>query len=215
MEIRCCSIDRVTSLHTPAACLAVVLIMFGTSAQAADCCGSSWVFKRSTYTHAPETGARVAQYDRHVPVEELPDPRLVTSGYRRTRINLRGADGSVDSSYQVQNWGNGRGGLDSEWERFHDAWRQSSISGGYYNSGAPYGSGYGPGVGFPGGGYGPGFGAPGYGPGVGFPGAGGNGFAPAYGYQPGWHPQPLQHHGHSGGKRHSGEKRHSDHQEDE
>jgi hypothetical protein len=231
MDTLCFSISRLSSLLTPAACLGVVLFMSGTSAQAADCCGSSWVFKRSTYTHAPETGARVAQYDRHVPVEELPDPRLVTSGYRRTRTNLRGADGSVDSSYQVQNWSNGRGGLDAEWERFHDAWLQSSISGGNYNGGAPYGSGYGPGVGFPGGGYGrgfgapgsgygpgfgapgggygPGFGAPGYGHGAGFPGAGGYGSGPAYGYQPGWHPQPFQHHGHSG------EKRHSDHEEDE
>ena len=94
----------------------------------------SWMFNRSTYTHAPETGARVAQYERHVAVEELPDPRRVTSGYRRTRTTLRGADGSVDASYQVQNWANGNGGLDAEWERFHDAWQQSYLRGSYYNN---------------------------------------------------------------------------------
>jgi len=129
----------------------------------------SWVFSRSTYSHAPETGARVAQYQRRPAVEELPDPRLVTSGYRRTRTDLRGADGSIDSNYQVQSWGNGRGGLDAEWERFHDAWRQSFLSGGYYNGpgfapgfGHQPGFGYGPSPGF---GYGPG---PGFGPGAGY-----------------------------------------------
>lgn len=161
---------------------AAICVMLAMDASAQDCCKpASWVFKRSTFTHNPETGARVAQYDRHAPVEELPDPRLVTSGYRRTRTNLRGADGSVDSYYQVQSWGNGRGGLDAEWERFHDAWQGSYLSGGYYQGAVPYG--YGGGYGFGGGyGYG-GFGGPGGGfgnvPGGGSPGFGGV-FAPGY-----------------------------------
>jgi hypothetical protein len=142
----------------------------------------SWVFAPSTFTHDPATGARVAQYMRKPPVEPLDDQRAVTSRYRRTRTNLRGADGSYETDYQVQAWGNGRGGIDAEWERFHDAWKESYLSGGYYNGpgygGSPgYGGGYpgygygGPGYGFPGYGYGgPGYGAPGYGfPPNGFP----------------------------------------------
>jgi hypothetical protein len=93
----------------------------------------SWVFRRSTYTHDPETGARVAQYQRIAPVEPLDDERNVTSRYRRIRTNLRGTDGSIDSTSEVQAWGNGRGGIDAEWERFHDAWKESYLQNGYYN----------------------------------------------------------------------------------
>lgn len=150
------------------------------------CEGSpSWAFRRSTYSHAPETGGRVAQFQRIEPVEGLDDPRQYTSGYRRTRTTLRGADGSVDATYQVQSWGNGRGGPDAEWERFHDAWLQSAISGGSYYATPGYGYGgaygYGPGhaSGFgygsgPGGfwtGYGHGYPAP-----YGFPGPYGTGY---------------------------------------
>lgn len=92
----------------------------------------SWIFRRSQYSHDPLTGARVAQYSRIPPVEPLPDPRLVTSGYRRTRTNLRDPAGSLDSFSNVSSYGNGRGGLDAEWERFHEAWLQSYTAGGYY-----------------------------------------------------------------------------------
>src|SRR3954447_17640097 len=44
----------------------------------------SWIFRRSTYTHDPETGARVAQYMRIRPVEPLEDERNVTSRYSRS-----------------------------------------------------------------------------------------------------------------------------------
>jgi hypothetical protein len=148
----------------------------------------SWVFMRSRYTHDPETGARVAQYSMKPAIEPLDDPRLVTSGYSRSRVVLRGADGSADTHYRVQSYGNGRGGLDAEWERFHDAWRGSTIAGGQYqgfyapNYGYGYGGygGYGgPGYGY-GGGYGPGFG---YG---GAPGFLNNGFGRGFGYGPGF-----------------------------
>jgi hypothetical protein len=89
------------------------------------------------------TGARVAQYERIAPVEPLEDERNVTSSYRRTQTNLRGADGSTDTYYQVQAWGNDRGGIDAQWERFHDAWKESILQGSYYNQ--SYGNGgYGP-----------------------------------------------------------------------
>ena len=148
----------------------------------------SWIFRRSTYSHDPVTGARVAQYMRTPPVEPLEDERNVTSRYRRSRTNLRGADGSVDTYYEVQAWGNCRGGIDAEWERFHDAWKESYLQGGYYNQSPGYGGGYnGPG------GYGNGYGGPGYGHG-GYPGGGWGG--------PGnWGPQqgPWQNHGGPGG----------------
>ena len=147
--------------------------------------GPSWIFYRSTFSHDPMTGARVAQYMRTPPVEPLPDERAVTSSYRRTRTNLRGADGSTDTYYQVQQWGNGRGGIDAEWERFHDAWKESYLSGGYY-SGASGPWGYG--GGYPGGGFGtPGFGYGFPGSGYGFPGYGYGG-APGYGGGPGYGP---------------------------
>jgi len=166
----------------------------------------SWIFSRGTYTHDPYSGARVAQYMRKPPVEPLEDERAVTSRYRRSRTNLRGIDGSVDTYYEVQALGNGRGGIDAEWERFHDAWKESYLSGSFYNQSPGYGGqwnggykGGGPwGGGYNGGYGGPGYGYPGYGfPGGGFPGHGHGGGQPwqAYGYGP---------HGgnHGGGPRH-------------
>jgi hypothetical protein len=124
----------------------------------------SWIFRQSTFSHDPDSGARVAQYMRTPPVEPLEDERLVTSRYRRSRTQIRGTDGSVDTYYEVQAWGNGRGGIDAEWERFHDAWKESYLQGGYYNQtpahGGPWGGG-GPGYGHGYPGYG--WGGPGYG----------------------------------------------------
>jgi len=132
----------------------------------ADNSSPSWIFSHSTYSHDPVTGARVAQYMRTPPVEPLEDERNVTSRYRRSRTNLRGADGSMDTTYEVQAWGNGRGGIDAEWERFHDAWKESYLQGGFYNQSPGYGGGYnGPW------GSGNGYGGPGYGNG-GYPGGG-------------------------------------------
>jgi len=161
----------------------------------------SWIFRRGTYSHDPYSGARVAQYMRTPPVEPLDDERIVTSRYRRSRTNLRGIDGSVDTYYEVQHWGNGRGGLDAEWERFHDAWKESILSGGYYHQNSGYGGPWGYGGGYaPGYGYGlPVYGPPSYGGGPGY------GFPPGYGGPPhgGWHGPPQgrphrggHHHGH-------------------
>jgi hypothetical protein len=155
----------------------------------------SWIFGRSSYTHDPYTGARVAQYMRTPPVEPLDDPRLVTSRYRRSRTVLRGANGSVDTYYEVQAWGNGRGGIDAEWERFHNAWKESYLSGGYNQSpGGPWGYG----GGYPANGYGPGYGA-GY-PGYGLP---GHGFGYGQPFNGSWH-----HGNHGGGGHHGGNGNH-------
>ena len=155
----------------------------------------SWIFLPSRFTHDPATGARVAQYAMKPPIEPLDDPRRVTSGYSRNRTIIRGSVGSFDTIYRVTSFGNGRGGMDAEWERFHDAWRGSTIAGGqsqafiggyggwggggYRDSGGYGGGGYGPGGG---GGYGPGMGGGGYGPGYGVPPWGNRG----YGYGPGY-----------------------------
>lgn len=141
-------------------------LFISATARAEDCCERpSWMFKQSTFTNDPQTGARVAKYARHAYVEELPDPRLVTSGYRTNRTTLRGTAGSYETNYEVASWGNGRGGLDAEWERFHDAWKESYLTGGYYDSRPAYGRGYGYG---PRHGYGPYRGGGGYGPGYGY-----------------------------------------------
>src|SRR5262245_49950444 len=141
----------------------------------------SWIFRRGTYTHDPATGARVAQYMRTPPVEPLDDERNVTSRYRRITTNLRGTDGSQDTTYEVQTWGNGRGGLDAEWERFQKAWKESSLQGGYsngpmwnngwngqwnngWNGGGPWNNGWGGTGGWNQGGWGPGNGPGNWGP---------------------------------------------------
>jgi hypothetical protein len=146
----------------------------------------SWIFRRSTYTHDPNTGARVAQYQRLPAIEPLEDERLVTSRYHRIQTNLRGTNGSSEQYYDVQAWGNGRGGIDAEWERFHNAWKESYLQGGFYNQqGQGFGNGY-PGQ-FGNGFGGPGFsyGYPGYGfPGNGFPGIGNGG---PWGNHGAWH----------------------------
>jgi len=162
----------------------------------ADNAQPSWIFARSTYTHDPETGARVAQYQRLPAIEPLEDERMVTSRYHRTLTSLRGVGGAVETYYDVQSWGNGRGGIDAEWERFHDAWKESFLQGGYYNQGAGYGNGY-PGQ-F-------GYGAPGYSygfPGYGFPGGGFYG-GPWSGWNQGsWHGNGHGHGHHDDGHDH-------------
>jgi hypothetical protein len=179
----------------------------------------SWIFARSTYSHDLYTGARVAQYMRIPPVEPLDDPRIVTSRYRRVRTNQRGPDGSYDTTYDVQNLGNGRGGLDAEWQNFHDAWKESFLTGGFYNQQNP-----GFGGNFPGFGFGNGFQHGGHGFPNNFPNNGfghggpmpGHGFPPGHGMPP--HGGPWGGNGpHGGGKHHGwkkdGPKGHGDHKD--
>jgi hypothetical protein len=99
----------------------------------------SWVFKRSTFTNDPTTGARVAQYARKDPVEPLDDQRAVTSSYRRMRTELRGRDGSMDTTYVVQGWGTGGGDLGAQWQMFNDVWKEAILSGSFYNGAQAYG----------------------------------------------------------------------------
>ena len=98
----------------------------------------SWVFRRSTYTNDPITGARVGQL-RKDPVEPLDDQRLVTSSYRRMRSENRGRDGSIDTTYVVQGWGDGGGELGAQWQMFNDVWKEAILSGSFYNNQQAFG----------------------------------------------------------------------------
>ncbi len=166
---------------------------------------STWFFQPGRYTHHPVTGDRVAQYATPPPVQALPDNSDNVSGYRRTRVRQRGADGTIDTYYRVESFGNGRGGLDAEWERFYDAERKGYLlndHGVAYGLGRGYGPGYGygPGRGY---GYAPGSGygyAPGYGYGGGPAGYGNPPYGQAPGYvQPGLPGGPVQPHAPGGG----------------
>jgi hypothetical protein len=172
---------------------------------------ADWLFAPAKYTHSPESGQRVAQYAQHEPVEGLPDYRDTLSRYWTTRTQLRGVDGALDSVYEVRSFGNGRGGLDAQWERGFDAWQRAANIAGpfwagaywpggiaapgldYYNQGGPQvggaGSAFPPGFGghgpgsmmHPGGGMHPG----GMHPGMGGPGWHGGGWGPG-GFPGGW-----------------------------
>jgi hypothetical protein len=99
----------------------------------------SWVFRRSTFTNDPETGARVGQFARIEPVEPLDDQRLVTSSYRRMRSELRGRDGSMDTTYVVQGWGTGGGEMGAQWQMFNDVWKEAILSGSFFNGEQAFG----------------------------------------------------------------------------
>ena len=178
------------------AALSALCVFVATPSNADD---SSWMFRAGAYSHHPATGERVNQFEPLPTLAALPDTRPISSGYRRSLVSQRGPDGGSTQYYRVDNFSNGQGNLDAEWERVNEVWQRSVLSGGYGSGNGAGGPGYGgPGYGYPG--YGaPGFGAPGYGgfpgygaPGYGYPGYGAPGFgAPGYG-APGFGP-PQQH----------------------
>ncbi len=119
---------------------------------------TNWIFRPGLYSHDPYSGHRVAQFSQRAPVEALPDPRPYRSGYHRSR-DVQRTRGGVSEYIRVENYSDGRGGIDAEWERYNNVWQRSVISGSY---------GYG-GFGSGGNGYGnPGYGQPSYGQGGGY-----------------------------------------------
>jgi len=167
----------------------LLLAMLAASALAASAVAdeSTWTFRPGRYTHNPMTGQRVAQYAPPRAVAALPDNRGNVSGYRRTRIRQRGADGTIDTYYRVERFDDDQGGNDALQERSFDAELRWLRGGGY-----DYGYGFGPGYGY-GPGYGPGYGySPGYGnlPSYGnFPGYGGGHGGGGHGFvNPGYGP---------------------------
>jgi hypothetical protein len=76
------------------------------SATAAVARADGWLFKPSTYSHDPVTGARVDQYATKEPSYARADGGYLESGYRHTQYSLR-AGGTADRLHVVQTWGKG------------------------------------------------------------------------------------------------------------
>lgn len=68
---------------------------------------AGWIFRRSRYSHEPVTGTRVNQYAPKQPALARSDPTYLESGYRHSRVTIRGADGSADRLHVVRTWGAG------------------------------------------------------------------------------------------------------------
>ncbi len=72
---------------------------------AAACAGAAdWILAPSTFTHDPQTGARVAQYAPIEPVYVESRPDYLKSGYRHHRSSIYSGDGA-DHHHVVEQWG--------------------------------------------------------------------------------------------------------------
>jgi hypothetical protein len=65
---------------------------------------SSWIFRPSCYSHSPQTGERVAQYQPEEPALAPYDETYQQSGYRYFRSSLQFGQGE-DHAHLVQTWG--------------------------------------------------------------------------------------------------------------
>lgn len=77
------------------------------SAVAAPAVAESWIFKPSTFSHDPVTGARVNQFAPKQPAYAPADGTYMQSGYRHMRLGLRAGD-SADRLHVVETWGAGQ-----------------------------------------------------------------------------------------------------------
>jgi hypothetical protein len=66
----------------------------------------SWVFEPSYYSHSPETGERVVQYQPEMPSFVRVDPTYQESAYRHDQSTVR-VGNSADHLHVVQTWGQG------------------------------------------------------------------------------------------------------------
>ncbi len=174
---------------------------------------SSWIFQPSYFSHDPDTGKRVDQYESEPTSYYRDDPTYLESGYRHYQYEIVGPGGSADRLHVVQTWGLGDlirpygewefpyragatpygpwGNPQGPWTMPFDSWQnpygllQHLPNPGW--NGGPYR--YGPGSGMPYGGssgYGPGYGS-GYGSGPGY----GSGMGYGSGYGHGGGPAPY------------------------
>lgn len=67
---------------------------------------AGWIFGPGRYSHAPNTGERVVQYEQPKPAYVPQDPTYMESGYRQKRSGLQ-VGGSYDYRHVVQTWGEG------------------------------------------------------------------------------------------------------------
>jgi hypothetical protein len=65
---------------------------------------ADWILAPSTYTHDPQTGARVSQYAPIPPVHVQTRADYLKSGYRHNRSSIFSGDGS-DNQHIVEQWG--------------------------------------------------------------------------------------------------------------
>jgi hypothetical protein len=154
------------SMNRLSSCILLLLLVVSAATNSRSAAATNdWIFRQGYYSHSPTNGDRIAQYAPVPWVDALPDARPWMSGYHRSRVTQRGPGGTIDDYYRVENWSSGRGGLDAEWERFHQAWQGSFLSGGYGSWSSPAYPYYGSLYPYPGGGaYGQGGWQPGYGP---------------------------------------------------
>jgi hypothetical protein len=68
---------------------------------------SSWIFRPSCYSHAPDTGERVAQYQPEQPALAPQDGTYQQSGFRYYRSSIQFGEGE-DHVHVVQTWGQGQ-----------------------------------------------------------------------------------------------------------
>jgi hypothetical protein len=65
---------------------------------------ADWILAPSTFTHDPQTGARVSQFAQVPPVYVQTRPDYIKSGYRHNRSSIYAGDGS-DNQHIVEQWG--------------------------------------------------------------------------------------------------------------
>ncbi len=129
---------------------------------------AKWLFSQSYYSHAEETGHRVAQYAAAETPYFTPDPHFMRSGYRQNRSRIR-VGGSADHLHMVETWGDGQNIRPyGEWQRpYRDG---ATPYGPWGNARGPWTSPAGGGWVEQGFGQGYGYGSPAFGPGYGGPG---------------------------------------------
>jgi hypothetical protein len=71
---------------------------------AAPAAAADWILAPSTYTHDPQTGARVSQYAPVPPVYVQTRGDYLKSGYRHNRSSILSGDGA-DNQHIVEQWG--------------------------------------------------------------------------------------------------------------
>ncbi len=183
----------------------LVSLLLLSAAFVADARADSWIFRTSTYSHDPASGARIAQYAPKEPAYMPVDPTYRRSGYRHIRTTFRGPHGTADRLHQVETWGAGEmirpygewqypyragatpfgpwGNAGGPWTLPFDSWVNPYGSWNQY----PYRGGYG-GGGYGGGGYGRGGRGRGYPQAVPFGRHGGSRGKGPHGQAPGGHP---------------------------
>ena len=93
------------------ALLAIALVTAGRTE------ATSWIFRRSSFTHHPATGDRVAQFAPKKTPYTLNDGTYRQSAYRHNRSTIR-AGGSADRMHIVETWGEGQAVRPyGEWQR--------------------------------------------------------------------------------------------------